>query len=212
MSAVHRYARAGAPDESARLARYVSDLLVPAVSKATLDLWVATDQLSSWSYTHHTYVKTRPYEVTIVQHMIEVMAAHGTPFGTPVWEVGFKATTGAGRPTSVDVVLEDADSTLHSKHALLEFGAGQRFSKQKIDADLKKLKVLTDLGTPITGIKQMHFVSVTTTKSKGYTDYFNEAKKAVTPTVGRLVFARRFPIYRPDTWEYVAVGSYEVVC
>jgi hypothetical protein len=211
MSAAQRYASAGAPSPSAQLARYVSDLLVPAVSKATLDLWVATDQLSSWSYQNHKYVKTRPYEVTIVQHMIEIMASHGRPHGTPVWEVGFKSTSGAGRPTSVDIVLEDANSTLHAKYALLEFGAGTGFSKPKIDGDLNKLKALNNLGTAVTGIKQMHYASVTTTKSKAYQDYFTEAKNAVSPSVGKLVYARRFPIYRPDTWEFVAVGSYEVV-
>lgn len=210
VSATHRYSSVGPPGPSARLAKYISDLLVPAVSKATLDLWVATDELSSWSYANHKYVKIRPYEVTIVQHMIEVLVAHGQSHGTPVWEVGFKAAKGAGRPTAVDIVLEDAGSALHSKHALMEFGVGQGFSKTKIDGDLAKLANLHHLGTPITGIKQVHFVSVTSTKSKAYKDYFNEAKKAVTHGVGKLVFARRFPIYRPDTWEYVSIGSYEV--
>ena len=205
-----QYAHRGAPPEDALLAKYVSDLLVPAVTKATIDLWVATDQLQSFSYLEYPYRKTGPYEVTIVQNLIEVMAAHGHMHGTPVWEVGFRATAvGAGRPTAVDVVLENEDSTLHAKRALLEFGVGSGFKKSKIDGDLGKLAELQHHGQAVTGFKQMHFVSVTASPTAvAYANFVGTARAAVSADRGELICARRFPVYRPDGWAYVSIGSY----
>lgn len=205
-----RYATQGAPNESGKLAKYVSDLLVAAVTKATLDYWVATDGLATHSYTAAAY-KKNPYEVTTVQHMIEVIASHGGHGKTPVWEVGFKANLNKrGRPVSVDVVLEDESSTAHDKHALVEFGVGTgRFDAKKIKEDLNKLTGLMHDGAPVTGHKHVHFVVISPNKVGAYRDYLMRAKSAVAAVDGTLLCARRFSIYRPGAREYISIGSYE---
>jgi hypothetical protein len=210
------FAKKGPPGPNKRLARHISNLLVPAVTKAVIDLWIATEPLATVSYAQPpalgTSLKSHPYEVTIVQTLFQLLVADQAFAYTPVWEAGFKSAKGvSGAPLKVDLALEDANSTSTNKVALLEFGvsAGVKaaYDAGKIAADLNRLQKLKLMGTPVTGFKQAYFVTVANSpQASVYKDFRTEAR-AADPLA--YLGARRFPIFSPGGWRYATVAVYE---
>jgi hypothetical protein len=204
----------GLPGPNQKFARHISNLLIPAVTKAAIDLWIATAPLGTVSYGDPpppgTSLKINPYEVTIVQNLFQLLSADPQS-ATPVWEAGFKATQAAGRPTSIDIVLEGPQSTADSKVALLEFGADAgkkpKFDAKKISEDLSKLANLTRHGNPVSGLKQMFYVTVARSQATDTWAKFKTSARKASPA--HYLGARRFPIYAPDGWRYATIAVYE---
>lgn len=208
-----KFAGRGAPGPSGVFAREISNLLVPAVTKASIDLWIAIAGLTTCSYAGTgagTSLKENPYEVTIVQSLFEIIVARQV-HGTPVWEAGFKSTAGPGAPVKIDLVLEDPASTATDKLALLEFGvnteARPRFNAKKIKDDLTGLASLNLLGVPVTGMKQVYYITVAQSAQANVYKHFMATARAAEPSA--FLGARRFPIFSPGGWMYATVAAYE---
>lgn len=204
------FAQAGAPGPSGRLAREVSDLLVPAVTKASIDLWISTAGLCTSSYVENAYgtsSKADPYEVTIVQALFEILAAQ-KELGTPVWEAGFKKDRGRGAPKRIDLVLEDSQSTPTSKIALFEFGVDfSSFDSSKIGDDLEKLRDLQLEGVAVTGFKQVFFITIVGSKTANVYKHAKREARAANPDA--YMVSRCFPLFSPGGWRYATVAVYE---
>jgi len=119
------YHRRGHPGALNGLLRVAGELIIPAVSAASVEFSIASDRVSTYSYTSRT-AKIDTYETTIVQEWARYMSSHAafSNYGV-AWESKFR-TGFQGRPPAVDIVIENSSSSAARRVALIEVKVSER--------------------------------------------------------------------------------------
>ena len=136
----HRRGRPGALND---LLRAAGELLVPAVQAALVEFAITTDRSGTFSYVNGT-AKIDTYETTIVQQWVRYLASHAAFQGYGVaWESAFRSGK-QGRPPTVDIVIEDDESTVERRVALIEVKVSEgQLDEYALWKDACKLWTLT---------------------------------------------------------------------